>query len=296
MSIFYDAMRRGEPTVLDVAEIPTSLLQGIHWRGSGASSKSVVVLPIKPTTGDSTMGFLLLGVNPRTPYDESYQRFVVLLGRSLASSLASIVLLEQERRSGQLAAEQSARTQAQLAEELDEQTQRFKALADVVPCGMARATAAGRCTYVNEKWLDICGFDRSATYDDITILEHVHEDDIAMLEQTWAELTHKGGQEEFSFRIKLPERRQSTAERQMTNTEGTVDRTGSIRWVLGSALAEKDSDGTVNMITWCLTDNTEAKQTAERAIERAQLAERYSKQLSIFHRMVELVSPPPFAL
>ena len=288
-------MRRGEPTVLDVAELPTGLVQGIYWRGSGVPSKHVIVLPIKPTTGESTMGFLLLGVNPRTPYDESYQRFIVLLGRSLASSLASIVLLEQERRSGQLAAEQSALTQAQLAEELDEQTQRFKALADVVPCGMARATPAGRFTYVNEKWLVICGFDRSATYDDITILEHVHEDDVEMLQQIWDGLTHEGGQKEFNFRIKLPGRRRSTDDREMTNTEGTVDQTVSVRWVLGSALADKDDDGTVNMITWCLTDNTEAKQTAERAIERAQLAERYSKQLSIFHRMVELVGPIFFA-
>lgn len=71
-------------------------------------SRVVVVSPIHPTTGDSTLGFLIMGTNPRRPYDEDYDLFVQLLGRQLATSMASVVLFEEEIRKGEKAAQMAA--------------------------------------------------------------------------------------------------------------------------------------------------------------------------------------------
>jgi hypothetical protein len=46
-----------------------------------------VFLPIK-STSDTTLGFLILGVNPMKRYDDDYRIFVELLSRQLATSIA----------------------------------------------------------------------------------------------------------------------------------------------------------------------------------------------------------------
>jgi hypothetical protein len=49
--------------------------------------ESAVFLPIR-STGDTVLGFLLLGVNPRKRYDNDYRIFMELLSRQLATSMA----------------------------------------------------------------------------------------------------------------------------------------------------------------------------------------------------------------
>lgn len=49
-----------------------------------------------------------MGTNPRRPYDEDYDLFVQLLGRQLATSVASVVLFEEEIRKGEKAAKMAA--------------------------------------------------------------------------------------------------------------------------------------------------------------------------------------------
>jgi hypothetical protein len=64
-----------------VLEIESEMLEGLEWRGFGDPCRAVVVCPVHPTTGESSsiLGFLVLGVNPRRPYDEDYSLFVQLL-------------------------------------------------------------------------------------------------------------------------------------------------------------------------------------------------------------------------
>lgn len=90
---FSEMVRADAPTLLSVTDgtFPLSLAKHLNHPDRDAHYRAAVFLPIK-STGDSTMGFLILGVNPWKNYDEDYQGFVELLSRQLASSMAVSIL------------------------------------------------------------------------------------------------------------------------------------------------------------------------------------------------------------
>ena len=114
------------PTVFqrEDGSLPESLLQGIEWRGFGEPSNALAVLPL--TAGEETLGFLLIGLNPRRAYDEDYSGFVQLLNRQLSTSLTSAALMEQAKRK-----------QAELSKNLAEGESRFKALTELNAAGLS---------------------------------------------------------------------------------------------------------------------------------------------------------------
>lgn len=97
---FREAMRTREPTLLRVRDgtLPEALLEGIKWRGFGEPCKEAVIFPVRPTTADNVLAFLVLGVNPRRPYDDEYKAFSIMFNRQIATSLASTILFEEETR------------------------------------------------------------------------------------------------------------------------------------------------------------------------------------------------------
>lgn len=133
---FRDAMKTREPKVLTINDgtLSESLIEGLEWRGFGEPCSLAIVSPIRPTTGENVLGFLVLGnctlvpdrymytdlkgINPRRPYDKYYESFIKLLNRQLATSLASVTLWEEETRKGQTAAEAAALERSRLSEEL----------------------------------------------------------------------------------------------------------------------------------------------------------------------------------
>ena len=125
VSAFRLAMTSDKPIVLSEEDntLDTSLLDGIQWRGWGDPSRTIVICPIRPTTGESTLGFLVMCTNPRRPYDEDYSLFVQLLGRQLATSIASVVLFEEEIRRGEQAAKLAAQDRIELSTQLAARTQ-----------------------------------------------------------------------------------------------------------------------------------------------------------------------------
>lgn len=95
---FREAMRTREPTLLRVKDgtLPEALLEGIEWRGFGDPCNEAIIFPVRPTTTDNVLAFLVLGVNPRRRYDADYKSFASLFNRQLATSLASTILFEEE--------------------------------------------------------------------------------------------------------------------------------------------------------------------------------------------------------
>lgn len=95
---FREAMRTREPTLLRVRDgtLPEALLEGIEWRGFGDPCSEAIIFPVRPTTADNVLAFLVLGVNPRRPYDDEYKAFASMFNRQLATSLASTILFEEE--------------------------------------------------------------------------------------------------------------------------------------------------------------------------------------------------------
>jgi hypothetical protein len=79
-----------------------------------------------------------VGINPRRQFDDDYSSFIELLHRQLATSLASVTLLETEVRRGLTAAEAAALERSRLSEELAVQRGRLQRIAEVSPVGMCK--------------------------------------------------------------------------------------------------------------------------------------------------------------
>jgi len=252
--VFREVMGTDKPVLLEVGtkELPESLLAGLQLRGFGDPVRAVVVCPIYPTTGDSNvLGFLVLGVNPRRPYDDDYSLFVQLLSRQLATSLASVVLFEEEIRRGQKAAKLAALDRIELSEQLAARTQeaiesetKFTRMAEFAPVGMFIANSEGRITFANDTWYGISRVTKDESMAD-TWMESVKPEDHELVKQLWKDLVVGTKPVSSEFRFKA----------QWEGRSGTRGDT----WVLFSAYPEKYADGKLKSVFGSITDISQQK-------------------------------------
>ncbi|KAK1817192.1 hypothetical protein LTR12_008382 [Friedmanniomyces endolithicus] len=258
--VFREVMSTDKPILLEVGgkELPEELLQGLEYRGFGDPVRAVVICPIHPTTGDggSILGFVVLGVNPRRPYDDDYSLFVQLLSRQLATSLASVVLFEEEIRRGQKAAKLAALDRIELSEQLAARTQeaiesetKFTRMAEFAPVGMFIADHGGRITFANDTWYDISRVPRSATNSAEsgrdTWMEAIKPEDQELVKGLWTDLVVHAKAVSSEFRFKT----------QWHNRNGAPGDT----WVLFSAYPETYESGRLKSVFGSITDISQQK-------------------------------------
>ncbi|KUI61495.1 Hybrid signal transduction histidine kinase K [Cytospora mali] len=253
---FAPYMRRAmaQPTVpvvlsKDDGSLPQSLIEGVQWRGFGDPSRTIVVFPVHPTTGESVVGFIVLGVNPRRPYNNDYRLFINLLSRQMATSMASVVLFEEEIKRGQAAARVAALERQQLSLQLRLRTQeaveseyKFSRMAEFAPVGIFIANAQGEINFCNDSWWEISRHPRSKsinTWKDSIVLE-----DRPAVEEAWRKLIDEMVSVVLEFRFQA----------------ARVENGHPIeRWALMSAYPEKDSEGATKAIFGCITDISQQK-------------------------------------
>jgi hypothetical protein len=85
-----------------VPSLPTDVAETLSRRAWGDIPRQAVVVPIWAYEGDSSnsllpQAVLVLGLNPRRPYDKAYEEWVDLLRISLGGSLAAVLSWEAEK-------------------------------------------------------------------------------------------------------------------------------------------------------------------------------------------------------
>jgi PAS domain S-box-containing protein len=247
--VFREVMKTDKPAVISIGsgDLPTAMMDGLEWRGFGDACRDVVVCPIHPTTGETILGFLVMGVNPRRPYDDDYNLFVQLLSRQLATSLASVVLFEEEIRRGQKAAKLAAEDRYNLSTQLAARTQearenelRFTRMAEYSPAGLFIADHAGRITYCNDTWFEISRVPKERNKTDRWI-DYVKEEDQKLIQDHWKRLVENTAPINVEFRFKAPW--------EDRNAKATSD-----TWVLFSAFPEKDESGQLKSVFGSITN------------------------------------------
>ncbi|KPM40680.1 hypothetical protein AK830_g5837 [Neonectria ditissima] len=266
----------GVPIVLskENGTIPSHLTEGLQWRGFGDPSGTLVVFPVTPTTtGDTVSGFIIMGVNPRRPYDEDYELFIHLLSRQLATSMASVLLFEEEIRRGQKAARLAALDRQELSLQLYLRTQeaveseyRFTRMAEFAPVGMFIANFAGKISYCNDMWWQISRHSREEDSVD-TWMDSVRDEDRSSLEVAWNRLLKDKVTICVEFRFKCSQR----------SGDKTID-----TWVLMSAYPEKTQDGSFKLIFGCITDISSQKWAEKVQTERREEAVELKRQQENF--------------
>ena len=251
--VFRDAIKSDRPIFLqtDNGTLDADLLDGVDWRGFGDPCSAAVCCPIHLTSEDSVLGFLVIGINPRRPYDDDYSLFVQLLSRQLATSMASVVLFEEEIARGRRAARLAALDRIELSEQLAARTQeaaesetKFTRMAEFAPVGMFIANSEGRITYCNETWYEISRVPKGSRTTDHW-MDSVKDEDREMVEKLWFNLVHNTVALNAEFRFKA----------QWTDRSGKKGDT----WVLASAYPEKSDDGKLKVIFGSITNISQQK-------------------------------------
>ncbi|KAL1795040.1 hypothetical protein ACET3X_006856 [Alternaria dauci] len=246
--VFREVMKTDKPVVVSIGsgDLPHAMMEGLDWRGFGDPCRDVVICPIHPTTGENILGFLVMGINPRRPYDDDYNLFVQLLSRQLATSLASVVLFEEEIRRGQRAARLAAEDRYNLSTQLAARTQearesetRFTRMAELSPAGLFIADHVGKITYCNDTWYEISRVPREPEMSDRWI-DYVKDEDQGLILAHWKELVNDTRPINIEFRFKAP-----WEDRNRNKSE---------TWVLFQAYPEKDEDGQLKSVFGSITN------------------------------------------
>lgn len=293
---FEKALQSQNPLLLQIKDgsLPESLLDGLHWRGFEDPCREVVICPIRPTKEERVLGLLLLGLNPRRPYDNDYRQYISLLGQKLTTTLASTVLLEEEARRGRNIAEQAAYDQAMLKEKLTMQTkeatesvQKFQQIAEFIPVGMCFGNHRGNIQFANDAWHRITGAPQVNPLNPEGFLSCVIEEDKPNVQRAYEEL-QRTLSVTIEFRVRRPKEDNyplqhpigSSPSFEKAGLDLDADDEG-VRHVLGSLKAERGPDGRINQVLACLTDVTLHRKAAEEAIRKAQQAENLKRMAEL---------------
>ncbi|KAH8682652.1 aerobic respiration control sensor protein arcB [Xylariales sp. PMI_506] len=269
---FREAMRTREPTLLHTRDgsLPEDLLEGIEWRGFGDPCNSAIIFPVRPTNGDMVLAFLLLGVNPRRPYDDGYKAFTSMLNRQLATSLASFMLYEEEVRRSRDAAEAAALASEQLTQQLAVQTSRLRRMAELSPLGMVLISPDGVIREANDRYYEMTGHPRDDAYA-MSWLEQIEEGSVKTVEDGWNKI--------------LVDHISWTSELQLKRLGAKpVDLDGEDieYWVLVNAQPEFAPDGSIRSILGSLTDISHLKWAQGLQNRRLREAEETRRQQNEF--------------
>ncbi|KAF2621989.1 hypothetical protein BU25DRAFT_378719, partial [Macroventuria anomochaeta] len=256
-SYLLEAAKLGKATIIHLADLNLSdaVLSSVDWKGYGDPCRVVVICPIMPTTGDNAQveGFVILGVNPRRPFDDNYQKFVHVMLRLLATSLASVALFDAEVRQKEKAIENAANLQQQLLNEIEAKEKKFQSFAERSDVAIFIMNAVGKYTYRNRRWYDM--FEVAADVEDAmqAWLNIGFPEDIAKCEGVFGKLVMEKVPVVFELRTKML----WTPPPELEQPECGVSQ--HHKWVLCSAYPELGPDDELLEIVGSVTDISKQK-------------------------------------
>ncbi|KAM0551228.1 hypothetical protein ACHAPJ_008573 [Fusarium lateritium] len=268
---FREAMRKREPTLVRFRDgtLPEDLVYGIDWRGFGDPGSEAIIFPVRPTNGEAVLAFLVLGVNPRRPYDDEYESFATLLNRQLATSLASVILFEEETRRSRDAVEAAALEKEELTQQLNLQASRLRRMTELSPLGMFLASPEGILREANDRFYEMTGHVRDGPTD--TLWVDLMRSSGSIMEEGWHCLTQEILP--WSGEVKLRK-----------GIDGPVNIHGESidLWVMVTAHPEISPNGTLRSIMGSITDISHLKWAQGLQGRQLQQAEETRRQQNEF--------------
>jgi len=244
-----EAWRRRTPFLIEEDAMPPGLVQTIPGRNPYVQA---VVCAIQPAYGTNILGFLVLGLNGRRPYNDAYRDYIRLLNDRINTCTAHVVL-PREQREAQAATEEAALRHSSLTKQLLLRTQEaerseanFMRIAHYAAFGMFVLKSDGSPTYLNDAFYDLTGVKKSDIefqFKENFWSKTIHPDDLGHFREMWATMTRDRQPIVFEYRgIKT-----WSAVDKATNTEMMGD-----FWIRAMAFPEVDTtdDNVVGMQGW----------------------------------------------
>ena len=246
------ALRSGDAVIIerDDLTLPSWMSAKYEGRGFDDACTRAAVLPIRPialndSDGTNVVGFLILGLNPRRPYDADYQRFLHLWLRQLATSAASVTLIEQQNRR-QMQLSEQLKIQRQKAQEVEARLTRF---AEITPVAMWIVKPTGELIYANRAWFEIV----HGYYDEADPFSHwsaLAEQDDDRVHEEWASVVQGKKPAAMETRLK--------GNRTLTDPL-TGEEVAAPFWILATIHPESDEDGAIVAVHGCSIDISHQK-------------------------------------
>lgn len=162
MPYFRKAMVDRNVVLVDLREgAPAAdLVRGITWKGYGDPCRAAIICPITPVSAnESIMGYMVLGLNPRRPYDDVYRHFILVMARLLSTSLTSMLLHEEDIHRRERAMENAEIMKSELTlqlaatqKEVERSALKFKRFAERADIGIFIVGTNGIYSYRNDAW------------------------------------------------------------------------------------------------------------------------------------------------
>jgi PAS domain-containing protein len=205
MPYFREALATRGPVTVDLTEGSPAheLVRGVEWQGYGDPCRGTVICPITPTSSkDNILGYMVLGLNPRRPYDADYRHFIMIACRLLSTSLTSILLHEDDIHRRERAIENAEMMKAELRlqliatqKEVERSAMKFQRFAERADIGIFIVSLEGIYSYRNDAWW--------------RILDPTHQHRDVELDEAWELLIDddfiQAGQEKFRALVETKE-------------------------------------------------------------------------------------------
>jgi PAS domain S-box-containing protein len=232
-SHYRDLMNMDSPVLHSCPVVPASL----HWEPAVAPLASPQCMMVKPlcySTYQHPDSYLVLAMNPMRPNDAAQQDFLQLIRLHLENAVRRINAVELERR---------------------EYEHQFNSIMAVMPCLVWMSDARGRCTFVNQTWVEFTGITpaqaRGAGWTGA-----VHPDDLDGVDYLHAARAHSTLNREYRLR----------------------QANGAYRWVLDKASPRYGIHGEFLGYTGTGIDITDRKEAEQRLIaSQAELRSLYER-------------------
>ncbi|RKS92507.1 PAS domain S-box-containing protein [Flavobacterium limicola] len=228
------AIREGKYVVCN--DIESDLIM-LPWKEEALERGylSLMALPIKKS--EKVIGIFCFYANEKNFFDAEE---IALLEKATDDVAFALKVFEKE----------ALRKKSE--EKVFESEQRYQTLAEVSPVGIFRTDAAGLTTYVNPRWCEISGLSFEKALGN-GWLKAVHDEDKNTLFNDWTQSSNK--------------QESSISEYRFVRTDG------SIAWVMGQAIPEKNSKNETIGYIGTVTDITERKITERLILKEKQLSE-----------------------
>lgn len=158
--------------------------------------------------------------------------------QQLATHLAIAIQQAMAYHQVQLELAERQRTEANLRQS----EQRYASLAAAAPVGIFRANLAGNCLYVNERWCEMSGLTPKEAVGTGWI-QGLYPPDQEAISSAWCRTIRDNDPFRLEYRFQKPD--------------------GTITWVFGQTVAERDIEGRIIGYIGTITDITDRKQAEE---------------------------------
>ncbi|KAL6706669.1 hypothetical protein ACN47E_005211 [Coniothyrium glycines] len=282
---FRRAMAARKPIVISLEDSSVfgDLTDNMDRRGWGDPCRSAAICPLNPTSSqDNILGFMVIGLNPRRPYDSDYYQFLLVTSQLLSTSLISLLLHEEDitRRERAIASAEAMKLtlRQQLHESQKESARnmlKFQRFAERSDIGIFILDMSGIYSYRNEAWFDIfTPEDR-----DVALAEAwnalIDDEHIDRGQSKFEDLMETKQHQSFELRLKR------FWEAPIQNFDESIPQKQP-KWVLCSIFPEVTDAGEVVEIIGCCTDISQQKYGELLQATQASSAQKSKRQLENF--------------